>query len=77
MSLPCRVQLDIITEVNQTIAKKKIGSFSHDDFSQTFQHGAEISGVNCVSVLQEVYQEQISESEKTVASRLCYFELRE
>ena len=53
LSLPCRVQLDSIMEVNQTIAKKT-GLFSCDDFSQAFQRGAELVGVNCVSMLQEV-----------------------
>jgi hypothetical protein len=56
-------------EVNQTIAKKT-GLFSRDDFSQASQRGAELAGVNCVSMLQEVHQEQISESEKTVVSTL-------
>jgi hypothetical protein len=46
-------------EVNQTIAKKT-GLFSRDDFSQAFQRDAELVGVNCVSMLQEVHQEQIS-----------------
>lgn len=56
-------------EVNETIAKKT-RSFSRDDLSQAFQRGSEPVGVNCVSMLQEVHQEQISESEKTTVSTL-------
>jgi predicted ATP-binding protein involved in virulence len=56
-------------EAIQTIAKKT-GSFSRDDFSQAFQRGSELVGVNCVSVLLEVHREQISESEKKVVGTL-------
>lgn len=66
---PCLVQLDIIFEVNQTIAKKT-ESFSREYLSQAFQRGTDLVGVNCVSMLQEVHQEQISESEKTAVSTL-------